>query len=253
MEQRITMNLQALMQLEADYACFNRKRTLSRVDYGNPEWNVQGTSIRIQDPSWPENTYVNRITTASLMPVESRDVKQIDVFNDDISNVEETVIPGFNHSYTLNFFKHDLRAASERLSNVSEIQIELCDDAPRFISEIGRSIEKSISSDIIEAKRSLYCTSTFRCYLAQTENKVVGHATLFISGDHGWCANAFTYPEERGRGIQSALLRRRLADARSLGLDSVFTDVESNSPSERNVRRQGFTFVAAAKVFERSG
>ncbi|HYX32145.1 MAG TPA: hypothetical protein VE954_03465 [Oligoflexus sp.] len=54
-------NIRMSILLEAQYACFNRRRSLRRADEGQP--SVQETSglIQIMDPSDPQNSYVNRL------------------------------------------------------------------------------------------------------------------------------------------------------------------------------------------------
>ncbi len=65
-------------------------------------------------------------------------------------------------------------------------------------------------------------------------------------------ANAFTFPAFRGRGVQSALIQRRIQDAALFGVKSLFTDVEFLSPSYRNLQRMGFAFHYASTSWERS-
>ncbi|HET7153309.1 MAG TPA: GNAT family N-acetyltransferase, partial [Candidatus Kapabacteria bacterium] len=123
-------------------------------------------------------------------------------------------------------------------------------DPDFFLSEIGRSIDKKISAEILDAKRNLYCSDEFKCYLALVDTHVAGLATLYVSGNMGWFANAYTYEPYRKRGIQSALLYKRLKDSQDLGLISVFTDVEAGSASERNIERFSFKFAAACSAWE---
>jgi len=49
-----------------------------------------------------------------------------------------------------------------------------------------------------------------------------------------------TVPAERGRGVQSALIRHRIRVARELGCDLVTSTAAPNSQSERNLIRHGF-------------
>ena len=59
---------------------------------------------------------------------------------------------------------------------------------------------------------------------------------------------AGTLPEHRGRGAQSALIARRVADARSLGVGWIATETDEDvpdrpNPSYRNLKRLGFPVV----------
>jgi len=53
-------------------------------------------------------------------------------------------------------------------------------------------------------------------------------------------ASALTRPESRGRGLQSALISRRVADAVAAGCDLVLSTAVPESQSEGNLRRLGF-------------
>ncbi|MNP47513.1 hypothetical protein D3C76_1415710 [compost metagenome] len=64
--------------------------------------------------------------------------------------------------------------------------------------------------------------------------------SLFLSGEKGYLANDYTFPEFRVRGCQSALIKRRLTDAAERGATTVYTDVEFGSASHANMERAGF-------------
>ena len=65
-------------------------------------------------------------------------------------------------------------------------------------------------------------------------------AALYVSGARGLLTSAWTRPDGRRRGCQSALYRARQADAKGLGLDYVVTDTAPGSSSHRNAMRAGF-------------
>lgn len=84
-------------------------------------------------------------------------------------------------------------------------------------------------------------------YLAYDGAAAIGGAALFVSGLRAWLFLAATKPGCRNRGVQSALLARRITDGRNAGA-SVFS-VETLRPapgqddvfaSYRNVQRAGF-------------
>lgn len=77
----------------------------------------------------------------------------------------------------------------------------------------------------------------------------VAAGALFIRGDEGLLGWAVTAPRFRGRGAQSALIRRRLEEARAAGCRCVYVDTDApanggaGGPSFRNLVRLGFTPV----------
>ena len=64
-------------------------------------------------------------------------------------------------------------------------------------------------------------------------------AILYVGDKVGYCADATTDPAFRGRGLQTALLARRIADARDAGVDFVCSGAEFQSQSHRNMERVG--------------
>jgi GNAT superfamily N-acetyltransferase len=76
-------------------------------------------------------------------------------------------------------------------------------------------------------------------YLARFGGKPAATAILYVTDKVGYCADAATNPEFRGRGLQSALLARRIADARAAGVDFVCSGADFLSQSHRNMERAG--------------
>jgi ribosomal protein S18 acetylase RimI-like enzyme len=71
-------------------------------------------------------------------------------------------------------------------------------------------------------------------YLAYSGETPVAQAILDCRNDTAYLASASTLPEWRRRGFQSALIRRRLADARALGCRVVFGGADFESSSRTN-------------------
>ena len=71
------------------------------------------------------------------------------------------------------------------------------------------------------------------------EGRPAAAAILFVHDKVGYCADATTDPAFRGRGLQTALLARRIADARAAGVDFVCSGAEFLSQSHRNMERVG--------------
>jgi ribosomal protein S18 acetylase RimI-like enzyme len=82
-----------------------------------------------------------------------------------------------------------------------------------------------------------------RRYAAFVDGRMAGCASLRI--DHGLAqlCGAATLPEFRRRGIQSALQRRRLADAVAAGCDLALVTTQPGSKSQANSQNQGFTLL----------
>lgn len=76
-------------------------------------------------------------------------------------------------------------------------------------------------------------------YLATVDGEPAAAAVLRAREGVGYLANAATLPAFRGRGCQTALLRRRVADAAVAGCDLVAGQATFGSISQRNMQRLG--------------
>jgi ribosomal protein S18 acetylase RimI-like enzyme len=76
-------------------------------------------------------------------------------------------------------------------------------------------------------------------YVARVNRRPAAAATLYVHERVGYLADAATDPAFRRRGLQLALLRRRIHDATSAGADLVFGGANPFSTSHRNMERVG--------------
>ena len=76
-------------------------------------------------------------------------------------------------------------------------------------------------------------------YVARVNGRPAAAATLYMHGRVGYLADATTDPAFRRRGLQVALLRRRMGDACTAGANLVFSGAEPFSTSHRNMERAG--------------
>jgi ribosomal protein S18 acetylase RimI-like enzyme len=76
-------------------------------------------------------------------------------------------------------------------------------------------------------------------YLARVNGRPAAAATLYLHQRVGYLADATTDPAFRRRGLQIALLRRRMHDAGTAGADLVFSGADPFSTSHRNMERTG--------------
>jgi GNAT superfamily N-acetyltransferase len=89
----------------------------------------------------------------------------------------------------------------------------------------------------------------YACYVAEDAGNgaPLGAAVLTTVDGVGLLANASTLPAARGRGVQAALIARRIADAYEAGCDVIGALALPWSSSQRNLRRAGLA-VACTKV-----
>jgi GNAT superfamily N-acetyltransferase len=85
----------------------------------------------------------------------------------------------------------------------------------------------------------------YKTYFALDGQNPVGVAALYTNGMYASMAIAGTLPGHRGKGAQSALLARRIADAKALGCQHIMVETAEEKPdkpviSYRNMRKFGF-------------
>lgn len=90
----------------------------------------------------------------------------------------------------------------------------------------------------------LAASEGYRTYVAieQATGDFAAGAAIFVSPQHrvACIAGAATFPAHRNRGLQAAMLQRRLADATAAGCDLAFMSTLLETTSCRNAERQGF-------------
>lgn len=94
--------------------------------------------------------------------------------------------------------------------------------------------------------------SGFARYLAYRDGVVAGGASLRICEGAAQLCGAATMPAHRRRGVQSALLAARLADAAREGCDIAVVTTQPGSKSQQNVQRQGFDLLYTRAVLVRA-
>ncbi|CAM3038684.1 GNAT family N-acetyltransferase [Vibrio neptunius] len=155
-------------------------------------------------------------------------------------------VPAYEHEFL------ELRAVNYvAIAEASdEITVERWtqDNADAFLALLKTS-GLECSDAIWQKKRSLYCTDTFRCYVAKINGEPCAWATSFIDNEFAILANAYTQENSRSNGCQTALLRARISDAISLGVKVLLTDVMPNSTSSKNCKAVGFSRVGVRSVW----
>jgi len=80
-------------------------------------------------------------------------------------------------------------------------------------------------------------------YIARIGDRAVGEAALSMDDGLALLAGSGTLPQFRGRGVQKALVSRRLADARDAGCDLAVVVTAPGTRSQENVMRRGFLLL----------
>jgi GNAT superfamily N-acetyltransferase len=91
----------------------------------------------------------------------------------------------------------------------------------------------------------------FTRYLARRAGRVAGGAAVRMSEGVAQLCGAATLPAHRRRGVQTALLLARLAEAARAGCDLAVVTTLPGSRSQLNVQRRGFELLYTRAVLVR--
>jgi GNAT superfamily N-acetyltransferase len=116
----------------------------------------------------------------------------------------------------------------------------------------GLASHESFSDDVIRrAVGDMTQASGLERYLALRGGVPAGGASFRTFERVAQLCGSATLPEHRRRGVQSTLLRHRIAEAARLGCDVAVVTTQPGSKSQENVHRFGFAllYVRAILVF----
>ncbi len=97
------------------------------------------------------------------------------------------------------------------------------------------------------AERDLAAAGVAR-YAALRDGMIAGGASLRIADGVAQLGGAATAPAHRRRGVQTALLSARLADAAAASCDVAVITTQPGSKSQENAQRRGFDLLYARAV-----
>jgi hypothetical protein len=108
-----------------------------------------------------------------------------------------------------------------------------------------------VSQELLEVMKLFAFGPKTECYLARVDGKIAGGGTLALHDGVAGLFGASTLPVARKRGVQTALLQRRLARASQAGSDLAVSIAQPGSTSQRNIVQQGFRVLYTRIKFEK--
>jgi ribosomal protein S18 acetylase RimI-like enzyme len=106
-----------------------------------------------------------------------------------------------------------------------------------------RSHEQFPREIVKRAMRDLSTAAGVRRYLATYDGVTAGGASCRFADGVAQLTGAATTPAYRRKGVQTALMSARLADARAAHCDIAVITVQPGSKSQQNAQRQGFDLL----------
>jgi GNAT superfamily N-acetyltransferase len=102
--------------------------------------------------------------------------------------------------------------------------------------------------EVIEAAERDFAAAGVIRYAALRDGVMAGGASIRMTAGVAQLTGAATAPAHRRRGVQTALLSARLADAASAGCDIAVVTTQPGSKSQQNVQRRGFDLLYTRAV-----
>ncbi len=115
----------------------------------------------------------------------------------------------------------------------------------------GLPAHEDFPRDVYEAAERDMAAAGVQRYVALRGGVFAGGAALRLSEGVAQLAGAATTPAHRRRGVQTALLAARLADAAAAGCDVAVVTTQPGSRSQHNVQRAGFDLLYTRAVLVR--
>jgi ribosomal protein S18 acetylase RimI-like enzyme len=127
-------------------------------------------------------------------------------------------------------------------------------DAAASIAARAFSSEAMPSEELLKFVRPMYDAVGMSTYLAECNGIAAASATAYISAEHRLVGlfGAATLPEFRNRGLQSALIARRMSDAVKQGCDLAVVTTQPGSTSQRNMMRRAFELAYTKSALQRN-
>jgi GNAT superfamily N-acetyltransferase len=112
----------------------------------------------------------------------------------------------------------------------------------------GVPAHEEFPRDVIARAERDFAEAGVRRYIALRDGVVAGGGSLRLAEGVAQLTGAATAPAHRRRGVQTALLSARLADAAASGCDVAVVTTQPASRSQQNVQRQGFDLLYTRAV-----
>jgi GNAT superfamily N-acetyltransferase len=241
-------------KIEMELTAFNSKRALASSEKKLEIIQV-GNSNLLKDKVSPQSIYYNRVKGFSPTDLDKLD-QIIQIYEQDQITPCFDMTPnhinydvaialakkGYFPAEQLAFLRIHPSQMKPALHKFKIIQVTE-DNTEEFIKLISLSTGLTYEDELIKQKSEFFYSPNFKNYIAYIGEKPAGMGSLFICGNEGYIANDYTFPDFRGKGLQTALIHHRLEVAKEMELEMVYTDVEFGSTSHNNMVKIGFLLV----------
>ncbi len=209
--------------------------------------------------------YVNRAVGVSLDELDDDQLDELEAYFTDAGVPPSLEVASWApasllarlaaRGYTISWFRNVYVAAlDDRLppehpamtvDEVTDDTLEQWLAVLRVGNELTTPDAVAISDEWARASRDVAGTTD---YLAHLDGVAAGCGSIAPESGVGWIGGATTVPAYRRRGVQGALIRRRMTAAYEAGCDLAVVTAVPSGDSARNVARLGFTLAYCQAV-----
>jgi hypothetical protein len=212
--------------------------------------------------------YVNRAVGVSLDDIEDEQLDELESFfaaagvppSIEVASWAPPALLGrlAGRGYTLSWFRNvyattldDRTSPAHPAMTVDEVTADTLDEWLAVIRAGSgmTSPEHAVVSD--DYARAAHAVAGATDFLAHLDGDPAGCGSLVRESGIGWLGGATTAPTYRRRGVQGALVRRRMAAAFESGCELAVVTATPAGDSARNLARLGFTLAYCQVVLTR--
>jgi ribosomal protein S18 acetylase RimI-like enzyme len=129
-----------------------------------------------------------------------------------------------------------------------EAWLDVVTDAVAYPDTEGLPQHEEFAAEAVERAERDLVSAGVRRYVALHDGVIAGGAGMLTADGVAQLTGAATSPAHRRRGIQTALLSARLADAAADGCDVAVITAQPGSKSQQNAQRRGFDLLYTRAV-----
>ncbi|KOO46125.1 GNAT family N-acetyltransferase [Priestia koreensis] len=147
----------------------------------------------------------------------------------------------YQHDFHTSFYKPLIKEEAQMNASVSVR--ELREDEFSLFGELytkGFSMPPFLASGVASNNQILFGKEGWSFYVAEINGKPAGIGVLFLKDGMATMAAAATIPEQRRKGVQTALLQKRLVEALNQECYLAVSQARFGSVSHANMERIGF-------------
>lgn len=227
---------------------------------GNPmEVQIQkfgnATAFSVKNIPGPSFNTVKGLTDDDVAQVE----KIIEFYSEKEIPIRFEITPAhvstdlLTYLKNLGFYQEDFHTSLYKSTESESMDIEnnidteisirqLKNDEFDLFAEIytkGFEMPAFLQSGVAQNNKVLYNNPNWTFYIASIANNPAGIGVLFLKDNVANLAAAATIPTQRKKGIQSALIKKRIYQAASKACDLIVGEAKFGSASQNNMERAG--------------